>query len=278
MTTISFVALAVLGRTWNSPRLLCETPEPSINESSGLAVDPARGGGFFTHNDSGDTARFFRLSADGKLAATYSLKGVRAVDWEDMCGVRLGRTEWLYLADVGDNARRRASIQVHRVKTPSGASREISQFETFTIKYEDKARDCEAVFVNPKSGDIWLVSKNREGETVAYVVRRPRRSGAFTAKKAAVLDVNTGGLGGNMVTGGDASADGRHVVLRTYSGALEFDAGASFDSWVKAKPRPIQTAAEAQGEAVCYSRDGKKLYTSTEGTPLRISAMTLAGP
>ena len=70
---------------------------------------------------------------------------------------------------------------------------------------------------------------------------------------------------------GEMSPDSKHVVIRTYLEAWEFDAPAKFDDWFKQKPRRIQTNFEFQGEGICYSRDGKALLTTSEGVPCLVS-------
>ena len=55
----------------------------AITELSGLAASRTRDGVFYTHNDSGDGARFFAIDRTGALLATYTLEGVDANDIED---------------------------------------------------------------------------------------------------------------------------------------------------------------------------------------------------
>jgi hypothetical protein len=259
---------------WGAPTLLATLSDKDINESSGLAPSIASKGVWYTHNDSGDKPRFFRFNEKGEVTGVFSLIGAQAQDWEDMASQRLGGKNWLYLGDIGDNARRRTSITVYRTEEPKGASRDIPINASFEIVYEDRARDCEALFIAPKSGDLWLVSKAREGETWAYVVRKPNKSGRYTAKKVARLTVDTGsGVGGTLVTGGDVSADGKRVILRTYSGALEYLAPKKFDDWVKAQPQPVTTRGEQQGEAIAYARDGLRILTTSEGSPCPVAEM-----
>ncbi len=77
-----------------------------------------------------------------------------------------------------------------------------------------------------------------------------------------------------MITAGDFSPDGRYAVLRTYLGAYEFDAARTADWW-KSKPVRVRTGLELQGEAIAYSRDGRWLYTSSEGSPCPIQRIAI---
>src|SRR4029453_18052009 len=57
----------------------------SVTEASGLANSGNNPGIYWTHNDSGDSARFFAVDGStGGVAAAYELVGASAVDWEDM--------------------------------------------------------------------------------------------------------------------------------------------------------------------------------------------------
>ena len=66
-----------------APRALFTYRDPQIDESSGIAAS-SFDDTFYTFNDSGDSARFFRVDADGDTVATYTLRGASNVDWEDM--------------------------------------------------------------------------------------------------------------------------------------------------------------------------------------------------
>ena len=263
------------GRSWGPPQSLCSLSDGRIDESSGVAPSLRKSGLFYTHNDSGDKPRFFRFRRDGTVDGVYELAGTEATDWEDMCSAWVNGTPYLYLGDIGDNARRRAEIAVHRVKEPTeGGDQTIADFQSYTLRYPDKAHDCEALFVTA-TGDIYLVTKAREGVTGVYTLKAPSRSGTYTLTHVRNIDVDTVGPWGTQVTGGDLSPDGRHVVLRTYSTALEYTVPTNFEDWTKSGPTQIRLALEVQGEAICYSKDGSHLLTTSERAPCPVSVLAL---
>lgn len=268
------LAAAVLAqRAFAQPVPLVMIQDKGIDESSGLASSRTTPGVLYTHNDSGDHPRFFRLDKSGRTTAVFTLKGAKAVDWEDMASATVDGRPYLYLGDIGDNGRARANITVYRVLEPAPSQKEsaLTNFDTYTLTYPDKPRDCECLMVEPRTGDIWLVTKARDGETVVYRLPKPKSSGGYALTKVATLTVGTGGLGGNLVTGGDISPDGKHVALRTYTGGLEYRVKRSFSDWVASYPVPFAIAAEKQGEAICYTHDGSGLLTTSEGTPFTVS-------
>ena len=92
-------------------------------ESSGLAISRAHPGVIWSHNDSGDGPVVYQMDTTAVVTATYTVTPATAYDWESMdlgvCPeIAGGETpsdsspEWcLYLADVGDNDRRRDTEQ-----------------------------------------------------------------------------------------------------------------------------------------------------------------------
>ena len=57
--------------------------DPEVNELSGLV---SLDSGLWANNDSGDTARVFRLDEQGETLAVVNLEGITAIDWEDLSG------------------------------------------------------------------------------------------------------------------------------------------------------------------------------------------------
>lgn len=263
------------GRSWGPPQNLCSLSDGRIDESSGVAPSLRESGLFYTHNDSGDKPRFFRFRRDGTVDGVYELAGIKAYDWEDMCSARVRGTPWLFLADIGDNARRRKEIVVYQVEEPTeGGNQTITDFYTYTFRYPDKAHDCETIFVTT-TGSMYFVTKAREGVTGVYT-QNPTKSGeTYTLVHVRNIPVNTGGRWPLQVTGGDLSPDGKHVVLRTYTAALEYEVPDSFQDWTKDEPTQIRLALEVQGEAICYSKDGNYLLTTSERAPCPVSVLAL---
>jgi hypothetical protein len=80
-----------------------------------------------------------------------------------------------------------------------------------------------------------------------------------------------------MVTGGAVAADGRLLVLRTYTDAYVWPApdGDLEAALRTGDPRRIPLPATPQGEGVAVSPDGRALLTSTEGLPGRVHEVPL---
>lgn len=253
---------------WSAPRQVLRLDTEQITESSGLAASTLENGVLYTHNDSGDTARFFKVGIDGKLRGVYSLKKATATDWEDMASASGN----LYLGDIGDNLKTRREIIVYRVREPRGSGGTIQTFDTIRLRYPGGPRDAETLMVSPARKLIYLVTKAPEGSEVFVAPDRPGSwSGALKLVGRAVPPSSF--PGGKLVTGGAISPDGSTVVLRTYFAAYQW----SYRDFPSGRAETVTLASERQGEAICFSKDGTRLYTSSEGTPFTVNALRRAG-
>jgi hypothetical protein len=243
---------------------------PEVVEASGLAWwDDGATEGVFVHNDSGDSARFFALGLDGAWRGTYVLDGATNRDFEDMAASVDGSVLWL--ADIGDNARARSDAQVYRVPrpaVPAGPSPVSVPWTVLTLRYPDGAHNAEALVADPVSGRLFVLTK----QSGSFSLYSADPAGAGIQE---MLFEGTFALGaGEMVTGADVSRDGTQIALRTYGRVLVFrrDAGATLAAALGAVPCAVPVSKEAQGEAVAFSADGRRLVTVSEGShpPLHV--------
>ncbi len=281
------LVLAALGATCRSPapqaaawdrefgeaKLAVSLKEPAINESSGLARSYRFPGSYYTHNDSGDSPRFWRFDLKGKIWGPYAVRNAQAIDWEDMASAKLDGKPYLYFADIGDNGVNRESVQVYRVEEPAAEAKTVAATR-FELIYPDGPHNAEAFMVDPKTGAMLIVSKTNSGPSYAYQFDMKKGAGPIVGKSLGPLELGGVADAEKLVTGGDIDAAGRKLVLRTYAFAHEFDY-ASDAPWCLGKPYRIKTAAEIQGEAIAYSLDGKTLLTTSEFSPCPVSAISI---
>ena len=247
-------------------------------ELSGLAASRRHGGVLWAHNDSGGAAQVFALGSDGRALGAYSVTGAGAVDWEDMAvGPGPGAGSYLYLGDIGDNGAERSSVTVYRVPEPSaapdGAGGALGGAEAIPLRYPGGPADAEALLVDPRSGDLVIVTKALTGTSRVLVAPAAalRAGPVVTMTDAGTIKVplppSPGpGLPGTMVTGGDVSADGSTIALRTYRSVLLYGrGGGSLASALKGTACFGPQAEERQGEAVAFTRDGASVVTIGEG-------------
>lgn len=261
-------------RVYGAAKLAIKLSDPAIDESSGVARSSKYPGRYYTHNDSGDKPRFWRFDLNGKLEGPWELQGAKAIDWEDMASSEVGGRKYVYVADIGDNAEKRASVQIYRLEEPVGTAGEVSRFDTFELTYPDKEHNAEALLVFPGSGEMQIVTKAESGESLVFSLEGSAKPGKHTLKKLGSIKFASPLPGGQLVTGGDVSADGKYVALRTYLQGFEFDASKS-STWFQGKRRAVPLALEPQGEAIGYSLDGKMLVTTSEHSPCQVSIVAV---
>jgi len=228
---------------------------PAAAELSGLVASRTRRGLLWTHNDSGDSARLLAVGVDGRPRGEIQVPGAESVDWEDIAA----RRDTLFVGDIGDNDSVRDRITVYRVRESGAAAGRLD------LRYADGAHDAETLLVDPFDGSLAVVTKSFGGENRLYVAR------GSTLRRGPLVPV----IPGEAVTGGDVSADGRTIVVRTYDRALVWTRrrGESLARALARKPcAPVaDLAAEGQGEALAVAADGRSFLTVAEGErpPLR---------
>jgi hypothetical protein len=262
-----------------------------ITESSGIVSSSSQERILFTHNDSGDTARFFAVDFRGCTQATYPLVGADANDWEDMARGpdERGRSA-LYFADIGDNLHQRtAGISVYRVAEPkvdvrttgakcrAGITKPVRNWVRFDLAYPDLPQDAETLLVHPRSGQIFVVTKTYLDVSGVYAAPDPLRPGvpnmlervATIVFPPSTVDPTPnppfGAIGRVNATGGDIAPKADRVVVRTYTDAWEWKVDGDVVAAFAATPTQIPLPFTQQGEAITYSRNGRSLVTSTEG-------------
>ena len=240
---------------------------PAIDEASGLAASKLNQGLLWTHNDSGDRNRIFAISSSGEQIATFYLKNAINRDWEDIAigpGPERG-IDYLYVGDIGDNKARYSKKYIYRVKEPrinrrsSPFDSTLNHVERIVFRLPDGERDCEALFVDPETADIYITSK-RESQIHLYRLPFPQPvDSTVTAEFIGELPVT-------QITAGDISRDGLKILLKNYDNVYLWTRlkGQTIADAFKNKPRQLPYHREPQGEAVTWKPDGSGYYTTSE--------------
>ena len=243
-------------------------------EVSGMAA-ASTAGFLWGHSDAqGDGPVLYAFSTSGALQGIFTLAGISDYDWEDIargpCSAEGGSC--LYIADTGDNAEIRSSVEILRVEEPTALDGgTLTGVERFAFTYPDGPRDAETLMVDPLTGDILIVERDRDdaGESDIYWAAAPL-DGSATTELTLVghLTFGTDPLPGDVdATGGDISPDGGLVAVRTHDRVWLF---------ARDPARPVYTAFdnpvcdtppvdEAKGEALAFALDGSGYFTGGEG-------------
>jgi len=241
---------------------------PLLHESSGLAASRRHPGVLWTHNDSGGEPAVYALDESGHLLGTVLVTGARNLDWEDIALGPCASGDCLYIGDIGDDDAARASIALYQVPEPAPGNAQTAPAERFTLTYPDGPRDAEALFVLPDTS-VYLVSKGRKGPVAVYRVPAGMATGA-TGRLARIQELSPNGSErGGLVTGADATPDGRWVAIRTYEVVRLYRpaAGGRLQPVAPEAGMPLDDADEPQGEAIAFGRDDT-IWLSSEAGPM----------
>ncbi len=262
------------GCRYGSPHLAGAVTPEGADELSGLAVS-AIPDTVWTHNDKGDVPRLFALTTHGAGKGIALLPGATAVDWEDIAVAPCGATSCIYVADTGDNLGTRLSVRIYEVDEPQDFRGMVElSYRGFDITYPDGPHDAEALFVDPRDGASYVITK-QEGP-VSTVFLMPRVTGA--AGVATAMSTLTLAVGDRRVTAADLRADacGVRLLVRTYSSLWELSGpvGASVPQLLGTMPVSVPVAIEPQGESVAYLPSGHAYLTVTDGPAASLSRVT----
>ncbi|MFI1399415.1 WD40 repeat domain-containing protein [Streptomyces sp. NPDC020681] len=232
-----------------------------ITESSGLAASRAHPGVYWTHNDQDEPRVFAVDSKTGKTLATVTLRGVGKP--RDMEAISVGPDGNVYVGDIGDNLNGSWShVWIYKFPEPKALKDLTVTATQYTVKYADGARNAEALMVHPKTGRVYIASKNEDGGGLYEGPARLSSSGTNTFRRIAEVP---------WVTDGAFSPDGKELVLRSYFSARGYaweNGGLGADHRVSA---PIQ----GQAESVTYTVDGKALMFGSEGEQSEVKRVAL---
>jgi hypothetical protein len=254
-----------------------------LDEVSGMAASRLQPDLFWVHNDSGDDARIFAVGRDGSLRAEVVLDGVDARDFEDIA-LRSGPDgELLYVADTGNNLKRRDTVQLHVLREPRiarvGTAVKLHRTpHTVEISYEDRPRDVEAMFVDAR-GDVYLVSK-------AHPLSYAQNDGVYRVTAAEMKQERAVARRVAWVPAGPATAaaispDGRALAIRNYWVALWWPLGEGESPVEALQKQPCRLSLRErglQGEALTFLPDGSGFVTLAEGKHPRLFRYTYGPP
>ncbi len=241
-----------------------------LDETSGLVSSRKNEGVLWMHND-GPSPRIYAVSDKGQHVATLDV-AVVVTDVED---IAIGpgpdeKQDYLYMGDIGDNDAQRKTIRVCRVPEPKlDATRRVhlraTELEEFLLKLPGKAADCEALLVDPESGDIYIVTKEKKRGQV-YMAPGTKLVSGETIELQLVLNLKV-----KKVSGGDISPDGTKILLRNEGDGWLWhrQSGESLvDALSQHKPLEVQVRTPSQarnGESVGFSANSEGYYTVSEG-------------
>nr|WP_116042383.1 hypothetical protein [Amycolatopsis palatopharyngis] len=250
-----------------APETLCSISDERLAELSGLAADDEH---WYAVSDGGTRIQVFVLNRDCSVERTIT-DPIDPYDVEDMARAGDGT---LWLADTGDNRKRRDTVALHEVRPDGGAT-------LYRLTYPDGPHDAEALLLDP-AGVPYVITKNVLGTSEVYRPAGPLTSpgptplenvGSLRFESTDTKGGPVGGTGSVLVTGGAVSADGTVVALRTYTDAYLYRVpGGDIAAALQGAPVRVPLPGENQGEAIAFEPGGT-LLSAGEGTAQPVRAV-----
>gem|GEM_PF-424898 len=264
--------------TIGSPAVLGTVAESTLTELSGVVTGRANPDLLWVHNDSGHDPELFALDRSGATVARYTLD-LPVGDFEDIAaGYAEDGTPELWLGVIGDNEHDKPNILIYRLDEPvvTGESATLSTFDTLTLTYPEGSLNAETLLVDPRTRDLFIVTKATDGRSGIYRKSAPHSDGEVAVlEKVGELAFGEGALAGSkLTTAGDISPDGAWIVVRTYATTAYLwrrDGDTSVAEAFATDPCPLTMPTERQGEAIGFDVDGQALISISEGTAMPIN-------
>jgi hypothetical protein len=242
-----------------------------VKQLSGMVASRDNANTLYGQCDS-DANLIFVFNETGESLGAITLAGITPEDWEDLSIGVVSGTDFIYVADIGDNSSSRASIVVHRFPEPApsdllvSTELSISSVESVTFVYPDNAHNAEAFIVDPQTQDMLIVTKENTG--TALVFRAPAtafgESGTTTLEKLGEIPTGASGSNASQVGGGDISPSGDAVILRTYGSILLFPRLSTWTETFLATPITVPSPTEQQSEGITFNMDGTAWFSAGE--------------
>lgn len=158
---------------YHAPVRFASINDKSISESSGVAASRRTDGVFWTHNDSGGGARLYAFDRQGNQRGAWQVTGATNRDWEDIAAtINANGDAQLYIADIGDNLRRRNEIIVYRVTEPAidnaAANTTDTQTSNAQHRFAETSKDARSGKSNSKD-DGKRQRKIKKGDASAHL-------------------------------------------------------------------------------------------------------------
>ncbi len=201
----------------------------SPSEGSGVVASRSHPGVIWAMRDGGSSQPgrpraalyAYRLAGDrlgelpgGRRLRVIPVPGTTNVDWEDIASDDRGN---LWIADIGDNACRRRSITLYKVREPDPAAPRAELEGTFRFRYPDPAAGCrgwdaESLFL--AGGVPYVITKSGFPAIYRATTLDPRRTTVL--RRVGTLD---SGASEPVVfpTGADLDAGRGRLAVATYA-------------------------------------------------------------
>lgn len=280
-----FLTFECSAARWSEPEYVGTKTDPDLEEMSGLTPSLIHKDVLWVINDSGNGEKLIAMRTDASRVATYTLNGIKNIDWEDLSSFKLNGKNYLLIADTGDNGGIRKTLQIHVFEEPKDLmdGQTLEPAWSFDFKWPDGARDCEAVAVDVARAEILLVTKKRVPPELFRIPLQPTNKIVIAEKLGELPGIEQPDKGEmeknpvygryrSQVTGADLSPTGRVLIVLNYHAVYFYvrDSDGSWNTALAKRPYSISFPWLPQAEAVTFNKEGNAIYIGSEQRPVPI--------
>jgi len=266
-------------------QLVYKLQSPRLLEASGLAASRREPGLYWSHNDSGGAPELFALSADGKARGITRLIDAGADDWEDIasapCPPPSTNPACLFVADIGDNRKRRAFVTVLIVEEPEAGAAQSAPILRARFRYPDGPHNAEALAVHPVSGTLYIIVKQGfSPEGIKVFKANPPFSNTLTTLEPvnSIPSRSSGDTSLGTITAADFTPDGTRLVMRDYRRGYVLDIPPNEtnpDAIFAQTPHAFDLPSMNIAEALAVTPNGLSIVVTSEGKNAPIATVHL---
>lgn len=222
----------------------CKYDLSVLPELSGLTPSVRHEDTLWAINDSGNAPELIAIDATTCEVRARVTVSQQNVDWEALASGRSAAgNPVVWIGDIGDNGGNRDSVSIIEVPEPDLGTSSVSGVRR-SFRYPDGPVDAEALMA--RGGRFWVVTKQFSGAVFQV------RLGQGTAQKV--------GSAAGYTTDAAVSPESPMFAVRDYPTITRYRGLPPGDRLGRSNP-----PQQKQAEAVAFSRDGRWLYTASEG-------------
>ena len=240
--------------------------EVDQNEISGIVISRTCESGLWWINDSGNGPYLYLFDTHtAETRCRYKLENMENIDWEEMGSfTHPDGGKGLFIADIGNNFLNREVLSIYLFEEPAcecGENGNLAiapDYKRIDFVFPEETNDSEAIFFDDITGDIYLISKNKDRSGV-YLLPYPQDT-----EQTDTLNY-LGSLPFPLVVAADHSAEAGKLMVKTYDQIFMWDnpdekplSDLIFEEPMNAPYKPT----EMQGESISLTSDG--YYTLSE--------------
>ena len=267
-----------------------------LNEASGMVATDTW---LWFHNDSGDGPTLYASSMEGEGRAEITIEGAFARDWEAMTPFSENDRNYFLIGDTGDNKERLDVATFYVIEKPS-SNTVTPVLYSFTATYAELgAKDVEAFVVDPKSKELLVITKGRDGIHHYLLGAFPLPSSIdltqtsqaqkFSAPHIALREIHSAPFAqlpldrseqSRLITDATIDPTGEWLIVRNYLSARVYRKQAE-ETWTEAfqqKPCKLPLPMQQQGETLAFSPNGTSVWTLSEGSSQMLYEIQLTFP